>query len=92
MPSCNAVVHPVTGETITKYKKLLNDNVTKPVWEEAMCKELGRLAQGYEDTVGTSTVTFMKREDIQHIPKDRTITYACIVVDYRPQKKDPNCV
>ena len=92
MPSCNAVVHPATGETITKYKKLLNDNVTKPVWEEAMCKELGRLAQGYEDTVGTSTVTFMKREDIQHIPKDRTITYARIVVDYRPQKKDPNRV
>ena len=40
-PTCNAVVHPITGETITSYKKLLHDNVTKPVWEEAMCRELG---------------------------------------------------
>ena len=92
LPTCNAVVHPVTGETITNYKKLLYDNVTKPVWEEAMCKELGRLAQGYEKTEGTSTVTFMRKEDIANIPKDRTVTYARIVVDYRPQKKDPNRV
>ena len=44
-PTCNAVVRPVTGKTITKYKKLVVDEVTKPVWEEAMCKELGRLAK-----------------------------------------------
>ena len=85
-PECNAVVHPVTGETITKYKKLIVDDVTRPVWEESMCKELGRLAQGYDKTKGTNTVYFMKKEDIKHIPKDRTITYARIVVDYRPQK------
>ena len=91
-PECNAVVHPVTGETITKYKKLLTDDVTKPVWEESMCKELGRLAQGYDKTKGTNTVYFMKKEDIKHIPKDRTVTYARIVVDYRPQKADPNRV
>ena len=57
-----------------------------------MCKELGRLAQGYDKTKGTNTVYFMKKEDIKNIPKDRTVTYARIVVDYRPQKSDPNRV
>ena len=57
-----------------------------------MCKEIGCLAQGYKDTKGTSTITFMKKDDIRNIPKDRTITYACIVVDYQPQKNDPNCI
>ena len=46
-PTCNAVIHPVTGKTITKYKKIIVDEVTKPVWEEEMCEELGRLAQRY---------------------------------------------
>ena len=31
----------------------------------------------------------MKPEDIKNIPVDRTVTYARIVVDYRPQKQDP---
>ena len=57
-----------------------------------MCKEIGRLAQGYDNTAGTNTIMFMAREDIKNIPKDRTVTYAHIVVDYRPQKTDPNRV
>ena len=64
----------------------------KIVWEEAMCKEIGRLVQGYEDIIGTNTILFMKRDDIKNIPKDCTVTYACIVVDYHPQKMNPNCV
>ena len=91
-PVCNAVVHPTTEETITNYKKLVADPITKPIWEEAMCKELGRLAQGYKNTKGTNTVRFMEREHIKDIPKDRTVTYARIVVDYRPQKAGPNLV
>ena len=31
-------------------------------------------------------------EGIKNIPKDRVVTYAIIVVDYRPQKADPNRV
>ena len=34
----------------------------------------------------------MSKEEIKRIPKDRTVTYARIVVDYRPQKEDPNRV
>lgn len=60
--------------------------------EKAMCIELGRLAQGYGDTKGTNTVEFMSHEEIANIPKDQTVTYARIVVDYRAQKTDPNRV
>ena len=57
-----------------------------------MCIELGRLAQGYKDTKGTNTIKFLTPDEIRHIPNDRTVTYARIVVDYRPQKEDPNRV
>ena len=89
---CNGVVHPVTKETITKYKTLINDPILRQLWLNAMEKELGRLAQGYKTTKGTNTVFFMDHNMIANIPKDRTTTYARIVVDYRPQKEDPNKV
>jgi hypothetical protein len=57
-----------------------------------MCKELGRLANGWEGEEGTETIESMSIDEIKQIPKDRTVTYARIVVDYRPQKKDPNRV
>ena len=88
----NGVVHPVTKETITKYKTLINDPLLRDVWSKAMCKELGRLCQGYGDTEGTSTMQFLDKEEISNIPRDRVVTYARIVVDYRQQKKDPNRV
>jgi hypothetical protein len=31
----------------------------------------------------------MTHAEIPNIPKDRTITYARVVVDFRPQKEDP---
>ena len=89
---CNGVIHPVTGETITKYKTLANDSTTKITWEEAMCIEVGRLSQGYNNEQGTNTIKWMECEDIKNIPKNRTVTYARIVVDYRAQKSDPNRV
>jgi hypothetical protein len=85
-------VHPVTKETITKYDKLAKDPVTRDMWTEAFCKELGRLAQGWKETEGTQTLFFMTHDEIKRIPNDQTVTYARIVVDYRPQKADPNCV
>ena len=88
----NGVVHPITQETITKYEKLAKDPLMKNTWTKAMSKELGRLAQGFETTKGTETVFFMSHDEIKRIPKDRTVTYTRIVVDYRPQKEDPNRV
>jgi hypothetical protein len=90
----NPVVHPITGEHITSYEKLAKDPITRDVWTTAFGKELGGLAQGDNKTgaAGTDTVFFMTHNEIQNIPKDRTVTYARVVVDYCPQKEDPNRV
>ena len=37
----NGVVHPVTGKVIDKYKTLIQDDLLRDTWEEAMCVELG---------------------------------------------------
>jgi len=88
----NGVVHPITQETITKYEKLAHDPIMRDTWTKAMCKELGRLMQGFDTTKGEDTVFFMTIDEIKQIPKDRTVTCARIVVDYQPQKEDPNRV
>ena len=55
-----------------------------------MCKELGQLAQGHKNlTNGTNTLKFLTLDEIKMIPKNKTVTYARITVDYRPQKKRP---
>ena len=89
---CGGVVHPTTQETITKYEKLIASPELRAVWIKAMSKELHRLAQGFDDIEGTNTIHFMSLDEIKNIPADRTVTYARIVVDYRPQKEDPNRV
>ena len=57
-----------------------------------MCVELGRLSQGYKNEEGKNTIKWMECEDIKNIPKNRTVTYARIVMEYRAQKADPNRV
>ena len=89
---CGGVTHPTTGETITHCKMLLKIPELKETWERAMCTELGKISEGYGDEKGTNTDKFLTRDEIRAIPKDRTITYARIVVDYRKQKKDSNRV
>ena len=42
----NGVVRPVTKETITKYKQLIDVPIMREAWMKAACKELGRLLQG----------------------------------------------
>ncbi len=88
----NGVVHLMTNETMTKYAKIIEVPELRKVWLEAMCKELKRLAQGSGNTKGTDTIQFMTHEKIAKIPPDRTVTYACIVCDFCPQKDAPNRV
>ena len=45
-PYCAAVIHSISGETITKYKKLAADPATQAVWKTAFGKEWGNLTQG----------------------------------------------
>jgi hypothetical protein len=91
---CALVTHPVTGETITKYNKLIADPITRQVWSRAFGKEFGNLVQGdnVTNTPGTDSIFVMTHEQIRRIPHDRMVTYTQIVVDYRPQKADPNRV
>ena len=61
----NGVVHPTTKESITKYQKLVNETLLRDIWMTAMCKELGRLAQGYGEVKGTDTIHFMSLNEIE---------------------------
>lgn len=57
-------------------------------------KEFGRMAQGETEigTKGTHFIFVMSHDKIANISEDCIVTYTRIVVDYRPQKKDPNIV
>jgi hypothetical protein len=56
---CNGMVHPVTKETITHYRKLIKNPLLRELWLKAMSKELYCLAQGCTGiTKGTNTIFF----------------------------------
>ncbi len=42
----NPKVHPVTGKTISSYKKLMHDPATAEVWQMAFGRDFGSMAQG----------------------------------------------
>ena len=52
----------------------------------SLANEIGRLAQGIRDINGTDTIFFIPKYEI---PKERLkeVTYARIVVDYKPHKR-----
>ena len=45
--TANGVVHPVTEETITKYKTLISDPLLQDNWTKGIFKELEKLSKGY---------------------------------------------
>ena len=47
---CNGVVHPITEDTLTNYKKVIACPQLRKLWMKAMCKELGNIVQGYPDS------------------------------------------
>ena len=66
----NSAVNPITNRTIKKYHNLIDKPLLSEVCMNAMCTELGRLAQGYKDTKGTETIKFMTWTEINQIPAD----------------------
>ena len=81
-----------TGE-MQNYQKLLKQYSTREIWALAMYKDLGTLSQGYKGLIeGTNNFFCMSHDEIRNIPTDKTVTYVRIVVDYWPQKSDPNRV
>ena len=55
-------------------------------WKQSLSNELGRLAQGIGNLKGNDAMDFIS---IKEVPRDRKITYANMVCDYRPLKSDP---
>ncbi len=89
----NPMVHPVTGRTISSYKKLMHDPATAEVWQTAFGKDFGGMAQGCNKTgqKGMNTMFVMMHDEIMHaLPSKKFFTYANPVVNYRPQKDDPH--
>ena len=87
------MIHPTTGEAISSYKRLMNDAETAEVWQTAFGKDFGGMAQGDDKTgqKGTNSVFIMTHNEINIAKKaGHKWTYARIVVDFRPQKEDPN--
>jgi hypothetical protein len=87
------MVHPTMGETITSYKQLMHDKATVEVWQMAFGKDFGSMVQGDNKTgqKGTNSVFVMTWDEIDAAKAaGHTWTYMRIVVDYQPQKDDPN--
>jgi hypothetical protein len=84
---CFDVVHPITKQAIMQYKKLQHDLHLKDLWVPAFSKEVHCLTQGKPGvTKATNTIFFLSHNEVRHIPKNRTVTYARIVIDHRPHK------
>jgi hypothetical protein len=87
------MIHPITGETISSYKKLMNDPATAEIWMTAFGKDFeGMCQQGNNKTgqKGSNALFVMDPTAIPNISKDRTVTYARVVVDHCPPKEDQN--
>ena len=90
---CSPMVHPITGETISSYKKLMHDPATAETWQTAFGKDFGGMTQGDNKTgqEGTNAMFVMNHDEIRTVLKlKKKFTYGNPVVDYRPQKDDPH--
>ena len=68
-----------------EYRHLLRRPEDKVIWEKGMCREVGRLSNGYEDIVSTNTKRFISRAEL---PKGAKLTYMRIVCTHKPTKSD----
>jgi hypothetical protein len=86
-----AMEHPITGEHITSYHKLMQDPATSDIWMQAFGKDFGSMCQGDNKTgtKGTDAFFVMEPKYVPNIPIDQPPTYAKVVVSYRLQKEDP---
>jgi hypothetical protein len=84
------MVHPITGETISSYKKLMHDPATAEIWQTAFGKDFEGMAQGDNKTSqkGTNEMFVINHEGIKTVLKaGKKVMYANPVVDHRPQKQ-----
>ncbi len=83
------------GKTISSYCKLMNNLATAEVWQTAFGKDFGGMVQGDNKMgqKGTNAMFVMTHNKIAHAYcKKKFFTFANPVINYRPQKDDPNCI
>ncbi len=76
------MVHPVTGKTISSYKKLMHNPATAEVWQTAFGKDFGGMAQGCNKTgqKGTNAMFVMTNNKIRHaLAAKKFFTYAILL-------------
>ena len=68
------MVHPVTGKTISSYKKLVNNPATAEIRQTAFRKDFGVMAQGGNNIgqKGMNAMCVMNHEDIKRVSKQAT--------------------
>ena len=86
----HAVTHYKTGQQM-EYRQLIRDDYYRDTWLTSCADEMGNLFQGVKNPDGTTRVEgtdtcFWVGKD--KVPAGRTVTYARIVCDHRPQKVD----
>jgi hypothetical protein len=64
----NSMVHPVTGCTLTSYKKLMHNPTTAEIWQTTFSKDFGGMAQGCNKIgqKGTNAMFVMTHDEIRH--------------------------
>ncbi len=72
----------------------MHDPTTLETWQTAFWKDFGGMAQVDDERAqqGTNSIFVMTHDEIARIPKNQTVTYARVVVDFCPQKADPHCI
>jgi hypothetical protein len=87
------MVHPITGKTVSSYKKLMNDPATAEVWQTAIRKDFGGMAQGCNKTgqKGTNAMFVMTKAEIANaLAAGKKITYARSPPTKGRPKQNPN--
>ena len=83
---CHAIIDETT-RTPLEYRHLIKHDKYRVVWVTSFANKLGRLAQGIHDVKGINTIQFIPHKAVS---PGCTVTYRRIVVDYQPQKQEPN--
>ena len=75
-----------------EYLHLIGNPKYRALWIKSYGNELGRLAQGMPVWVkGTNIIFFVDKADIS-VDRWKDVMYGRIVVSYRPEKSEPNCI
>jgi len=66
---------------------VINEGENQAQWRISLSNEIGRLTKGEQNKVSyTDTMEFTQKSEI---PKNKKVTYANFVLDYRPLKSEP---